>query len=284
MIFKKTIKNLFFFTILLVFIFCKKENNRPQIIDSGSDPNFKIISNNDSELSSFNRKVIVFGIDIYAVKEVEDIKLLHAANVMAQYLDNDGDGLVDNQLVLNKMNENKAFLIMWKNEKDLNIIYPSNRIGQDLGNDETNPSFVSKGKKGRFDATLEEVLHLINSAGHSYAYPGAFGRDQNSELAKSTDIARGGQFFDIPLVYPENGWFKYYDTTCDYETCQTIEYLYWAITSLLGAQEKRLNEIVHEWKLNTPTLLKKTDTRVFELLNNPKFKIPKVLPNGKYKS
>ena len=102
MIFKKTIKNLFFFTILLVFIFCKKENNRPQIIDSGSDPNFKIISNNDSELSSFNRKVIVFGIDIYAVKEVEDIKLLHAANVMAQYLDNDGDGLVDNQLVLNK--------------------------------------------------------------------------------------------------------------------------------------------------------------------------------------
>ena len=42
---------------------------------------------------------------------------------MAEYLDNDEDGNVDDQLkVLDKMLENKAFMVMWKNENDLDNI------------------------------------------------------------------------------------------------------------------------------------------------------------------
>ena len=275
--------NRLLFLIYLTFISCKTLNLKGGPIDVGKDPNFNIVPNNDIGLSSFNKKVIVFGIDLYAVREVEDAKLLHAANVMAQYLDNDEDGLIDNQLVLNKMLENKAFLVMWKKKKDLNIRPPSGRIGQDLGNDETNPSFVSNGKTGRFDATLEEVLHLINNAGHSYAYPGTFGKNQKSALSKAMDVARGGRFFKIPSIYPANAWFSYYDSTCDYETCQTIEYLYWALTSILGAQENRLNEIGKEWKLNTADLLENTDNEIFELLTNPIYNLPTILPDGSYK-
>ncbi len=275
--------NRLLFLIYLTFISCKTLNLKGGPIDVGKDPNFNIVPNNDIGLSSFNKKVIVFGIDLYAVREVEDAKLLHAANVMAQYLDNDEDGLIDNQLVLNKMLENKAFLVMWKKEKDLNIRPPSVRIGQDLGNDETNPSFVSNGKTGRFDATLEEVLHLINNAGHSYAYPGTFGKNKKSALSKAMDVARGGRFFKIPSIYPANAWFSYYDSTCDYETCQTIEYLYWALTSILGAQENRLNEIGKEWKLNTADLLENTDNEIFELLTNPIYNLPTILPDGSYK-
>tara|TARA_B110000438_G_C15805094_1_gene646925 strand:- start:473 stop:1321 length:849 start_codon:yes stop_codon:yes gene_type:complete len=275
--------NRLLFLIYLTFISCKTLNLKGGPIDVGKDPNFNIVPNNDIGLSSFNKKVIVFGIDLYAVREVEDAKLLHAANVMAQYLDNDEDGLIDNQLVLNKMLENKAFLVMWKKEKDLNIRPPSGRIGQDLGNDETNPSFVSNGKTGRFDATLEEVLHLINNAGHSYAYPGTFGKNKKSALSKAMDVARGGRFFKIPSIYPANAWFSYYDSTCDYETCQTIEYLYWALTSILGAQENRLNEIGKEWKLNTADLLENTDNEIFELLTNPIYNLPTILPDGSYK-
>lgn len=275
--------NRLLFLIYLTFISCKTFNLKGGPIDVGKDPNFNIVPNNDIGLSSFNKKVIVFGIDLYAVREVEDAKLLHAANVMAQYLDNDEDGLIDNQLVLNKMLENKAFLVMWKKEKDLNIRPPSGRIGQDLGNDETNPSFVSNGKTGRFDATLEEVLHLINNAGHSYAYPGTFGKNKKSALSKAMDVARGGRFFKIPSIYPANAWFSYYDSTCDYETCQTIEYLYWALTSILGAQENRLNEIGKEWKLNTADLLENTDNEIFELLTNPIYNLPTILPDGSYK-
>jgi hypothetical protein len=275
--------NRLLFLIYLTFISCKTLNLKVGPIDVGKDPNFNIVPNNDIGLSSFNKKVVVFGIDLYAVREVEDAKLLHAANVMAQYLDNDEDGLIDNQLVLNKMLENKAFLVMWKKKKDLNIRPPSGRIGQDLGNDEINPSFVSNGNTGRFDATLEEVLHLINNAGHSYAYPETFGKNQKSAFSKAMDVARGGRFFKIPSIYPANAWFSYYDSTCDYETCQTIEYLYWALTSILGAQENRLNEIGKEWKLNTADLLENTDNEIFELLTNPIYNLPTILPDGSYK-
>ena len=207
-----------------MFLSCNKDDDTSQIeISAGNDPNFTIVANSDSGFSNFNRKVVVFGIDIYAVAPVEDTKLLHAANVMAQYLDNDEDGMVDNQLVLDKMIENKAFLVMWKNENDLDIEPPSDRLGQDLGNDETHPSFVTNGKSGSFDATLEEVLHIINNAGHSYAYPSAFGQNVGSELANAMDIARGGQFTSIPNL-GSNLLFE--PATLEFLTSPTIPILF----------------------------------------------------------
>lgn len=263
---------------------CKEDNKTTELINTGNDPNFTIVAHSDNGFSSFNRKVVVFGIDIYAVSSVEDTKLLHTANVMAQYLDNDEDGTVDDQLVLDKMLENKVFMVMWKNENDLdNIEPPSGREGQDLGNDETHPNFVSNGRMGEFDASLEEVLHIINSAGHSAAYPNAFGQRVGSDLANAMDIARGGQFITIPNLYPANAWYSYDDQTCDYASCQTIEYLYWAITSMLGAQENRLNEIDNEWRLNTRQKVEDTDTEIFTLLTNPIYKIPTILPDGTYR-
>ena len=280
----KLLKMFFPIVFLLTFIACEKDDIATPTteISPGDDPNFTIVANNDGILSNFNRKVVVFGIDIYAVAQVEDVKLLHAANVMAQYLDNDEDGVIDDQAVVDKMVENKAFMVMWKNENDLNE-FPSGRLGQDLGNDETNPSYVSSGKTGRFDASLEEVLHIINNAGHSYVYPQVFGQMQGSELANAMDIARGGQFLSIPNSYPADAWYTYDDSTCDYASCQTIEYLYWALTSILGAQENRLDEIGHEWKLNTKALVESTDTAIFQILTNPIYKMPMVLPDGTYR-
>jgi hypothetical protein len=274
---------IFFFSITF-FQSCKEDTKATELINAGNDPNFTIVAHSDNGFLSFNRKVVVFGIDIYAVSSVEDTKLLHAANVMAQYLDNDEDGTVDDQLVLDKMLENKVFMVMWKNENDLdNIEPPSDRQGQDLGNDETHPNFVSNGRMGEFDASLEEVLHIINSAGHSATYPNAFGQRVGSDLANAMDIARGGQFITIPKHYPANAWYSYDDQTCDYASCQTIEYLYWAITSILGAQENRLNEIDNEWRLNTRQKVEGTDTAIFTLLTNPIYKIPTILPDGTYR-
>jgi len=59
--------------------------------------------------------------------------------------------------------------------------------------------------------------------------------------------------------------------------------LYWAITSMLGAQENRLNEIDNEWRLNTRQKVEDTVTAIFSLLTNPTFKMPTVLPDGTYR-
>lgn len=252
------------------------------VISSGNDPNFTIVANTDDVLSNFNRKVVVFDVDIYAVVGVTDANLLHAANLLAQYLDNDEDGTVDNQAVMDAMIANKAYLVMWKIESDLDNAFINGRTGQDLGNDETHPSFVDNGRIGEFDAALEEVWHIVTHAGHETAYPNIFGTQIGSQMSNAMDIARSGQFISIPTTYPSNAWYSYDDQTCDYE-CQAGEYIYWIMSSMLGAQENRLSEIDNEWKLNTRALIESTDTAAFDLLSDPQYKFPTVLPDGTYR-
>ncbi|CAL2088015.1 hypothetical protein [Tenacibaculum sp. 190524A05c] len=286
--FKRVIRNSIVLILISISISCISCSKRNEVVGSGAinegnDPNFKIVANTDAGMTAFNRKVVVFGIDIYAVSGVEDAKLLHAANVMAQYLDNNEDGVIDNQLVLDKMLENKAFLFMWKSESDLNSINPpSGRLGQDLGNEETIPSFVSNGKTGRFDASLEEVWHIITHAGYSKAYPEIFGENAGTSLTNAMDKARGGSFTSIPSTYPSEAWYTYDDTTCTYD-CQATEYFYWAMTSILGAQSNRLSEIQQEWKLNTKEKVEDKDKDIYTLLTNNTYKFPTVLPDGTYK-
>lgn len=277
------IKISFIGLLTLLLISCKKDKKTESVlVNTGNDPNFTIVQNTDAELISFNKKVTVFGIDIYAVSKVEDSKLLHAANILAQYIDNDENGIVDNQLVLDKMLENKAFVIMWKTESDFPSSVPTDRIGQDLGNDETVPAWHTNGHIGSFDAALEEIWHIITASGYSKAYPNVFGEFSGTTLTSAMDIARGGYFETIPSPYPANAWYSYNDQTCDYN-CMAGEYIYWSMSSILGAQEKRLNEINEEWKLNTKSLVQNTDLAVYELLTNPIYKLPKVLPDGTYK-
>jgi len=251
-------------------------------ISEGNDPNFKIVANSDAGLTNFNRKVIVFGIDIYAAKKVEDAKLLHAANLMAQYLDNNEDGIIDNKLVVDKMIENKAFLFLWKSQSDMPSSPPSGRLGQDLGNDETVPVWHTNGHTGRYDAAIEEVWHIITHAGYAKAYPTIFGENAGTSLSNAMDIARGGNFTTIPSSYPASAWYSYNDATCTYD-CQATEYIYWAMSSILGAQANRLSEISQEWKLNTKAKVETTDTAVYALLINPTYKFPTILPDGTYK-
>ncbi len=250
-------------------------------IATGDDPNFKIVPNHQQQLAEYNRKVMVFGVPIYAAPKVDDDKLLHAANLMAQYLDNDEDGKVDNPKVMNAMLKANAALFMWKFESDLSEP-PSYISGQDLGSDETNPSYVSKGQVGRFDAALEEVWHLISNAGYANAYPAIFGTEANTALTKAMDNARGGHYVNIPKTYPKTAWYRYLDSTCDYQ-CQAAEYIYWALSSILGAQKNRLNAIQHEWQLNTKAKVKAKDRAVYHLLTKDVYKLPSRLPDGTYK-
>ncbi|MEP0262422.1 hypothetical protein [Dokdonia sp.] len=253
-------------------------------ITPGNDPNFTIVANEDTGFTNFNRKVLVFDIPIYAVAQVEDRKLLHAANLMAQYLDNDEDGSIDNMTIYNSMRSNNAFLFMWKVEADLENFDPPNgfTVGQDLGNDETIPEWHTNGHTGQFDAAIEEVWHIITNGGHERAYPEVFSSQSNSEISNAMDIARGGNFQNPPANYPADAWYTYDDPTCDYN-CQVGEYLYWVMTSMLGGQENRLDEIDNEWRLNTRALVEANDPAAFSIFTNPTYMMPSILPDGTYR-
>merc|ERR1719345_373039 len=96
------------------------------------------------------------------------------------------------------------------------------------------------------------------------------------------DKARGGRFQRAQTQYPRGAWYTYDDSTCDYE-CMAVEYFYWGLTSILGAQKHRYEDIGNEWGPVTRTLVMQKDQAAYRLFTDPQYNLPTVLPNGNYK-
>jgi hypothetical protein len=242
---------------------------------------------------------------VFATENTPDEKVLHTANVLAQYLDNDEDGDVDNTEVGDTLVQHNAFMFLTASEGELDslnldsIFDGGYEAGQFQHAQETNPGGQ------QFDATLEEVLHLITMS-YIMVYPDVFGFE-SSTLTDAMDLARGGHFEEdnfyeceveepqtqwwadgqcaIPPNgdYPEDAWYTYLDPTCDYG-CMMVEYFYWGLTAILGAQEAswRCSQISDEWPLCTPEQVESGDPLVYSLLTNDKYQLPTVLPDGSY--
>ena len=274
--------------ILFLFAILSCQDNYENCLDLEYGTEYiKITGVSKSEKNYFKyfcKTTEVFGIKIYATEGVKNEKLLHAASVMAEYLDNDENGLVDNQKVLDKLIDKKVWLLVIEEGLDFDDAARNPPVNyhhfQDLYNEEI--SLINGSP--RFDATLEEVLHVITQHGYAEAYPDIFGENKDSEVAKAMDIARGDYFKNVPNSYPTTAWYTYDDQSCDY-SCQITEYTYWALTSILGAQEYsgRLNQINNEWRLNTKDKVENTDIAIYGLLTNQEYKFPTKLPNGKYR-
>ncbi|MCG9128271.1 hypothetical protein JT359_11780 [Candidatus Poribacteria bacterium] len=246
------------------------------------------------------RYVNVFGIHIFATSKTPERKLSHAAGVLAQYIDNNEDGIPDNQLVLSHLVSRDVFIIMpgtesEMDELDLDIVQDAGfHYGQDLYGEETNPDFIIDGEINApdgdyYDGALEEILHPITHHGYANAYPNVFGLRRGSLLSKCLDTARGGYFEHVPQDgpksgYPEEAWFHYTDETCDYG-CMMTEYIYWALTSILETQDfpGRYEALKVEWELNTKEKVRTVDTSIYELMTNPKYMFPTKAPDGNYK-
>ena len=223
----------------------------------------------------FTKYVDVLGVGVYATSDTQDVKVLRCANVLAQYLDNDEDGKPDNPSVHARMVAGEAGMVMWPTFDDFensgffeSVPESSIRNKQDCMGEETIPNWQDI---QQFDASLEECFHLVNYVGFSGEYPQVFGEDPGSDVADAMDVNIA------------NGYFHYNDPTCDYQ-CKLIEYTYWAMTSMLGAQEApwRAAEIANEWELPTRALVEQNDPLIFAILNDPMWGLPTVLPDGNY--
>ena len=281
----------------------------------------------------------VFGIHIFGTKKTPSDKVLWAGNILAEYLDNDRDGKVDNSLILENMLSNNAALIMAYDEEDeessINYLQNLFNIDDDSGthyeedsgtdyeedsgtdyeyeegfnsyvlNNESNIQIMEIIKNSqmvyaietgnnlkysfgepRFDASLEEILHLITDKGYSTAYPDIFGPNKGTKIANLMDKARGGYFKNVPDKYPDSAWYTYEDDSCEYD-CQITEYLYWGIITILKPEWKdRSMDLNKEWKIRKSDgslmTLGERDPEFFELLTNEKYKFPKILPTGNY--
>ncbi len=237
-------------------------------------------------LSSFTKYIDVFGCSVYAESTVPDEKVLHAAAIWAELIDNDEDGVVDDPALLAELVANEAMMPVFAADGNAAMTtfennYNGNGVAAVLWKSEMDPT--ATGYWGS-DATVEEVLHTINGVGHVNIYPTAFDLSPNSSLLSAAmDVARGGQFLSIPNPYPSSAWYHYDDATCDYG-CMAIEYLYWMIVTNMGIlnDTPTCNGIANEWEPCSPALLQSMDVLGHALITNPAYKLPQNAPDGNY--
>ncbi len=138
----------------------------------------------------FSKRVDVAGIQVGASAMTPDDKVMHVASVMAEYLDNDEDGVVDYPALVETMIERNALMIMFADFEELE----ASGLGddhelreryemQDCEAHETAP-------QDGFDASIEEVHHLIMFGGYAVLHPETFGEERGSALADAMDLAR----------------------------------------------------------------------------------------------
>jgi len=169
-----------------------------------------IPSSNDVSLNIFYKYINVLDcIHVYAVSSISDEKILHAAAVVAELLDNNEDGIVDDLLLEQKFNSSFTVMPIFQSENSslIDEFFSSfdGCTGAILFNSEID--FSQTGHWGE-DATVEEVLHTINACGHVEIYPSIFSlAPSSSYLSDAMDIARGGQFISFPSSYPDEAWY-----------------------------------------------------------------------------
>ena len=223
---------------------------------------------------------------IYAENTISDEKVLHAAAVAAELLDNNEDGFVDDSLIKAQLLNEQALIPIFFQDGNsaMNTFennYNGNGVSAVLFNNEIDPT--QTGYWGA-DATVEEIIHTINHIGHTNVYPSAFSMFPNSSLMSTAmDIARGGQMISPPWIYPSSAWYHYDDYTCDYE-CMMIEYMYWAIVSYMGILDdpQTVAGIANEWEAYNALLLQSMDVLMYALITDPSYKLPLLAPDGNY--
>ena len=275
-------KNLLIF-ISIVFI--------PISLFSQNDVCFELEENpypNHPAFGIFSKYVNVLGcIHIYAESNISDEKVLHVASVAAELLDNNEDGTVDDPLIEASLTELNTIMPVFQSENGNSIDTFFDNLGDDgctgavLFRNEIDPN--QPGHWGS-DATVEEVLHTINSCGHVEVYPSLYALEPNSSyLTGAMDIARGGQFITMPNSYPDEAWYHYDDWTCEYD-CMAMEYLYWCIVTYMGilSDAQTCAGISNEWEPCTPELFESTDTLMFNLVNDTENMLPQLAPDGNY--
>ena len=262
----------------------------PVLLLSQNEVCFTIEENphsNNSALSCFSKYIRVLDcFDVYAESTVSDEKVLHVAAVIAELIDNDENGEVDDVALKNRLNASGALMPVFNYDGNSCMDqfmdnYNGNGVSAALWRNEIDPS--QPGHWGD-DATVEETLHTINHVGHVTLYPSVFNIYPNSsEMSDAMDIARGGQFINVPNNYPEEAWYHYDDWTCDYG-CMAIEYLYWCIVSHMGILDdiQTCNGIANEWEPCTPELFQNTDILMYNIISDPTYMIPQLAPDGNY--
>jgi hypothetical protein len=244
-------------------------------------PDFEIIGL-DMLNGVLDRKIMVFGIPVFTYAGVAEQDFVRTAHVLAQWLDNDEDGEVDNRLVLGALAEHNSYVFIVENQGQVNTYnFQNGTRAFSVDAESIQRRWYTTGPSGDPDGTMEEPFHMISDAGYGKVYPEIFATQRGTVIADAMDIARGGYFERTPDVYPDGAWYTNPTKGCQYG-CMVGEYFYWSMTSTLGVNVNRGEHIKDQWKLYTLELVEQRDKTMFGLLTDPKYRFATKYPDGVY--
>jgi len=150
-----------------------------------------------SEFRPHYTKVIkAFGVEIVTKPDIDDALLVHVSNVMAQFIDNNMDGIPDNTVNLVEVKAN-AHLVLLRNEKEwedfrkheFEGIRRKGRIDpDDIGVMFADQINMARPMGDNFDETLKHCWFLL-ARGYARLFPDYFSAKPQSALGKAMDKA-----------------------------------------------------------------------------------------------
>ena len=151
-----------------------------------------------SASSVFSKYVEVFGLRVLATSSVSDAKVLHTANVLAEYLDNDENGLIDQAEVLTSLvgpsNATISTMVLFASQTEQDS-FDSSLAKLETIMSRTQNLFADEifenGSKGENrDATLGGSLAFGYGQRMGRGIPLCLGREKESSIANAMDNAR----------------------------------------------------------------------------------------------
>ena len=187
-----------FFLVLMITLVGCGVVQQEDVGDSGDTtiPNVKVGPFMVEEVTSgihfergMDKKIAIFGINVFKYRDAELWALVHAATILAEYLDSDEDGTVDDPAVV-------AALTSSDRKEGVAVL---NKRG-DVGSGDYKDSFwgiTRVGGQACLDCeghfrrqTIEEFHHAIYH-GLEMAYPSTFGSVPGTELMLAVEQAYG---------------------------------------------------------------------------------------------
>ena len=174
------------------------------------------------------------------------------------------------------------------NEKNMLMISQWHKVIYNLGHsvlaDKIGKNIKDKNGLDEMDKSFEYLMDFLFKYGYSKVFLKKFDIS-NSELSSAMNKARGGNFKEIPFVYPLNAWYKNKKSLTYLD--QMSKYLYWGLMQFYDYKfplKIKNDELMNEWIINVPGSfldLSERDNDLLKIISDSE--LPKKYPEEIYK-
>lgn len=179
---------------------------------------------------AYSKVIRAFGVEIVTRPDIDDKLLVHVSNIMAQYIDNNMDGIPDNTVNLVEVKA-KAHIVLLRDEEEWDLFrkheFEGIRRAGRINPDDIGVMFANHMNVNRpeglqhetFDETLKHCWFLL-SRGYARLWPEIFGAKKGTALGNAMDKAMTGPkaWFTPKTRFTGAGYTG--REVCDY-ACQT---------------------------------------------------------------